>query len=113
MTLRFTAGGPEARRALTAWRFLAPPAPLVFLNRATLHDAQRGRCYLCLDFFGHDAPGRRKMSRDHVFPKISGGGSWANILLAHRDCNERKSGRWPTPCEVLYLAALYTPRRRR
>jgi hypothetical protein len=82
------------------------------LSRHAIFHRQRHACYLCAQAFAHralefhgghpDAP-----SRDHVFPRGRGGLAEANILLAHKRCNQRKGDRWPHPCEVIYLAAIY------
>lgn len=105
---------PAAKRSLDAWR-IATRGLLdmaAHLSRGMIFHRQRHACYLCakpfvhraLDYHGGhpDAP-----SRDHVFPRGCGGLSEANILLAHKRCNQRKGDRWPHPCEVIYLAAIY------
>ncbi len=112
MTLRAYAGGTAERRALEAWRF-ASAGDIIghILDIPALHTRQRGRCYLCIVAFvrGQRSKEPKGWSRDHVFPRAVGGGRPANVLLAHRDCNEDKAHRWPTPCEVIYLAAVYAP----
>jgi 5-methylcytosine-specific restriction endonuclease McrA len=113
MTIRYFAGGATEQRALMAWRVLvdAEIHNLTSLGYQQIHDRQHGRCYLCLGAFVHERgpSARLARSRDHVFPRTAGGGGLANILLAHRVCNERKGNRWPTPCEVLFLASVYLP----
>lgn len=120
MTLTF-APSIEARRALAAWRLAAPLGAFRPLSVGELIQRQRNRCYLC----GYDmrrpqatTHGRLARSRDHVFPKAEGGRRDSNVLLAHRSCNSIKADRWPTPCEVIFLAAIYAspcarPSRRR
>jgi hypothetical protein len=104
----------SAQRSLDAWR-IATRGLLdmaMHLSRHAIFHRQRHACYLCAQAFAHralefhgghpDAP-----SRDHVFPRGRGGLAEANILLAHKRCNQRKGDRWPHPCEVIYLAAIY------
>ncbi len=60
---------------------------------------QGGRCYICGERFSlrrfgalhRDAP-----TADHVIPKVRGGGRHANILAAHRRCNEARGSAAPT-----------------
>lgn len=112
MTVR-AAPSIDAARALAAWRIASglglklPPG----IPKAELQRRQRRACYLCSLAFGENGRGRSPMgcTRDHVFPKHQGGTGNANILLAHKLCNERKANRWPRPCEVLFLASVYAP----
>lgn len=75
---------------------------------------QGRRCYLCTgDLTDQMTPGHKGTpldpafrTRDHVMPRILGGTHWRNVLLSCVDCNSRKSGRLPTPCELIYLAAI-------
>ena len=113
MTARF-GFDPAATNALEAWRIATGAAfdMAVNLSRKALFHRQDRACFLCGCGFAHramdlhgahaDAP-----SRDHVFPRAAGGRAEANILLAHKPCNIRKGSRWPHPCEVIYLAAIY------
>ena len=56
---------------------------------------QGGRCFYC------DEPVGTKATFDHVIPLAYGGADeTANIVLAHRRCNQRKGDRLPTPEEV-------------
>jgi hypothetical protein len=102
--------GPSvpAQRALAAWR-IASSGGFMLLDRPALIRRQRGRCYLCTTPLANATIPKklRAMSRDHVFPKSRGAGTAANYLLAHMGCNSRKSDRWPYPCEVIFLAAIY------
>lgn len=104
-----------AQRALDTWRIvttgLVQMAPL--LPRDVLFLRQGERCYLCATTF-RGATGRvvrgdtnASISRDHVFPRSGNGGTVSNLLLAHKRCNGSKGDRWPYPCEVIYLAAIY------
>ncbi len=116
MTLRFHAGGPPEQRALAAWTIAAGDQRLFVpaLGKQVLHERQNQRCYLCAEprrMILHVPRGGVHMperaTRDHVFPQRAGGGAFMNILLAHGDCNVRKGGRWPYPCEVIFLASIY------
>lgn len=108
MTIRLYADGDPERRALEAWR-VASDGTYKLLDLHTLHRLQRGVCYLCIVRFKAGPRSREPMgwSRDHVFPQNAGGGALSNLLLAHRLCNTDKAKRWPTPCEVIYLAGIY------
>lgn len=109
MTIRAYVGGIAEKRALLAWRYAGAGAYHV-LDRAHLHARQRSLCYLCVERFsrtGKNGTNPLARSNDHVFPRAAGGGREANVLLAHRSCNEAKADRWPFPCEVIYLAAVY------
>ncbi|WP_448190770.1 HNH endonuclease [Azospirillum sp. sgz301742] len=56
---------------------------------------QGGRCFYCGEPVGANA------TFDHVIPQAYGGADVAaNIVLAHRRCNQAKSDRLPTPEEV-------------
>lgn len=95
-------------RALAAWRCAWDGTMLVAYHRYALYMKQRGRCYLCIKpMRGADGPRDLWVSRDHVFPQAVGGHAESNILLAHRKCNHEKDARWPTPCEVIFLAGIY------
>lgn len=120
MTLRVRALGsggilgaepyPAEERALAAWT-CAADGHFLKLSEPELSERQDALCYLCLLPFDPEVVGRghleRVSSEDHVFPRAAGGRDYSNILLAHRDCNTVKSHRWPYPCEVIYLAAIY------
>lgn len=74
----------------------------------TLMSLQGGNCYLCIRPLGHPGANHRESAtRDHVFPQKAGAKAKQNILMAHGKCNVRKGGRWPYPCEVIYLASIY------
>lgn len=64
-----------------------------------LYDAQKGRCFLC----GHPFLDNDWATDEHVKPQHLGGRRGGNILLAHGNCNRKKGGRPPLPCEVIYL----------
>lgn len=69
---------------------------------ARLRKHQGGDCYLCAKPLHAD-----EQSQDHVIPQASGvGPGHRNKLAAHKDCNVAKGSRWPTPCELLFLAAV-------
>lgn len=56
---------------------------------------QGGRCFYCGEPVG------AKATFDHVIPQAYGGADMAaNIVLAHRRCNQAKGDRLPTPEEV-------------
>lgn len=63
-------------------------------------EIQRGRCYLCQEAFGRHRP----PTVEHVTPKVLGGRTYRNILLACHPCNSAKADRLPTPAELAYLA---------
>ncbi|WP_370552388.1 MULTISPECIES: HNH endonuclease [unclassified Conexibacter] len=51
----------------------------------------RGICWLCQLPVDPWAPGKRRPSRDHVWPRSLGGTNrQANLRLAHADCNARR-----------------------
>lgn len=57
--------------------------------------AQGGRCFLCGEPVGAAA------TFDHLIPLAYGGiDAPANVVLAHRRCNQRKGDRLPTAEEV-------------
>lgn len=101
---------PSEERAMAAWR-AASDGHFIRYREAHLLAAQAGVCYLCAETFDLEPVGRctnlRAHSEDHVFPRVTGGRGYSNILYAHRDCNSTKGPRWPYPCEVIYLAAVY------
>lgn len=112
MTVRVYAGGAPERRALEAWRNVSGGARRFTECRwPILLRKQRKRCYLCgepMDLSNHGR-GRNLLAwtYEHVFPRAAGGRDLSNILLAHRSCNDVKHSRWPYPCEVIYLFAVY------
>lgn len=56
---------------------------------------QGGRCFLC----GEPVGG--KATFDHLIPQAYGGANEpANVVLAHRRCNQTKGDRLPTPDEL-------------
>lgn len=56
---------------------------------------QGGRCFLC----GEPVGG--KATFDHLIPQAYGGADEpANVVLAHRRCNQTKGDRLPTPDEL-------------
>lgn len=63
---------------------------------ASLMDVQQGgRCFFCGEPVG------AKVTFDHLIPQAYGGeDEAANVVLAHRRCNQRKSDRLPTPDEL-------------
>jgi 5-methylcytosine-specific restriction endonuclease McrA len=49
-----------------------------------------------------------RVTRDHVFPVASTGkGLINNVVLAHRQCNEKKGSRQPTEREIEKTKELY------
>lgn len=112
MTIRVCAGGPPEHRALEAWRILTQGAHRFrTIVPQLLMRLQRHRCYLCLEPMDLSVELRSRnplgWTWEHVFPRAVGGGERSNALLAHRLCNDAKSHRWPYPCEVVYLFAMY------
>lgn len=77
-----------------------PPVNLA-LDNPTLFHLQGKRCFLC----GHKM--KRGLTREHVWPKVSGGREAGNVLLAHLFCNAKKADRMPSACELLYRDAIY------
>lgn len=73
--------------------------------------AQEGRCITCfrgislLDSKGRvrhmNSPARP--SFDHVHCHARGGRRAGNLLVAHKKCNQKKSDRPPTGCELVWL----------
>lgn len=63
---------------------------------ATLMDIlQGGRCFYC------GGPIGAKATFDHLIPQAYGGADEpANVVLAHRRCNQRKADRLPSPEEL-------------
>jgi hypothetical protein len=103
-----------AQRALDAWRIVTCDmiGMAVNLSKSQIFHRQDHGCYLCDDRFARGAlelhgSNSGAPSRDHVFPRVQGGRADANILLAHKSCNNLKGDRWPYPCEVIYLASIY------
>lgn len=69
------------------------------LNGTRLNEVQRGICGIC-----GQPVGRQSRSVDHVVPISKGGYSGlGNLVMAHKSCNGKKSGRWPTGCECIFL----------
>ena len=61
---------------------------------------QGGRCFYCGE------PAGAKATFDHLIPRAYGGADDpANIVLAHRRCNQRKGDRLPTTEEIERLVA--------
>ena len=78
-----------------------PPIPM-------LRQRQHDNCYLCSRPLGKRSGTMGDAStRDHVFPQCAGATGNRNILLAHACCNGRKGNRFPRPCELIFLAAVY------
>lgn len=69
--------------------------------------AQDGRCGVCGRplVWVSDLNGPMRTTIEHVIPQVRGGPRHGNIVKAHRRCNEDKGDRWPTGCEILFLAA--------
>lgn len=69
---------------------------------ARLMDVQQGgRCFFC------DGPVGEKATFDHLIPQAYGGiDDPANVVLAHRRCNQRKADRLPTHEELDRFFAL-------
>lgn len=72
--------------------------PLVLLVAA-----QGGRCFYCGEAFSK----KRKVSRDHLFPRAMGFDLSGNKVAAHVPCNAKKGDRMPTPEEVDRATAVY------
>lgn len=67
-----------------------------------LYDACEGLCGICRKQVGGLT--HKKLSADHVVPRKRGGfDGLGNLFIAHKSCNERKGGRWPTGCECITL----------
>lgn len=61
---------------------------------------QGGRCFYCGEPIG------AKATFDHLIPQAYGGADEpANVVLAHRRCNQKKGDRLPTPEEIERLIA--------
>jgi 5-methylcytosine-specific restriction endonuclease McrA len=72
-------------------------------QRDILYEAQGGLCGLC----GEVMKAGLKHSLDHVIPRFLGGpDALGNLLLAHGECNGRKSNDAPTGCECVWLLAV-------
>ena len=102
--------GVERRRALQAWHIASAGEKPHDRHVVPLFEKQDGRCYICRRRLlpRHTSPrDPDSRTRDHVFPRAGGGKGHTNILLAHRRCNSDKDDRWPFPCEVIFLAAVY------
>lgn len=57
--------------------------------------SQGGRCFYCGEALG------AKATFDHLIPQAYGGADEpANVVLAHRRCNQMKGDRLPTPEEI-------------
>lgn len=68
--------------------------------RTDLLRVQRGHCGLC----GLPIEHPLDVTRDHVIPLAAGGAnSMGNFLASHWRCNNQKSDRPPTGCEILML----------
>lgn len=66
---------------------------------------QRKRCYICGTKMHGGKLNPYQATRDHVTPVSKGGKDHANVLLAHRRCNDLKANRLPRPCELIFLAS--------
>lgn len=78
------------------------------IRMAAFEEAQGGVCGLCGERFvppnrEHEVRWGLRRSFDHVEPKGAGGPDRGNLLLAHQGCNNKKGGRPPTGCELIWL----------
>lgn len=70
--------------------------------------AQRGLCFYCLRPMSLSRNnGAVSYTKDHFIPKIKGGKTNGNIVLAHKVCNNRKGRRYPTVDERVRFSELY------
>ena len=67
--------------------------------------AQRGLCGVCFRPMETKVSGGSEPTIDHVMPQASGGHANGNRVLAHRGRNHAKGDRWPTGCQIVFLAA--------
>lgn len=90
---------------------MSTPFEKTFLGR--LYEAQRGGCFYCLRPMDRRAwePGRAEGSgwtRDHVYPKSGSGKQYGfNVVLACRNCNNKKGSREPTRRETDLAREIY------
>jgi len=62
-------------------------------------------CAYCGELFD-----RRKLTRDHIFPRARGGrDTWTNVVAACRACNMRKACRTPEEARMPLLYVPYEP----
>lgn len=86
------------RMRVRSLRFTCPAG----IIRQTLINAQGRLCGIC-----GERMTCRQATIDHVRPKGRGGPDrFGNIVAAHAVCNERKSGRKPHGCELIWLDAV-------
>lgn len=64
-----------------------------------LYAFQGGKCGVC----GQSLGGAKYLTLDHVFPRRWQFGNVGNMVVAHHTCNQRKGGREPTGCEIIWL----------
>ena len=83
----------QKERRIARWTVHEQIGTAVFLR------AQRRICYLC----GNVIHLNDAKSIDHVFPLSISHLNIGNLLIAHRECDQRKGQRQPTPCEVIFL----------
>jgi CRISPR/Cas system Type II protein with McrA/HNH and RuvC-like nuclease domain len=82
-------------------------------NRVLVYEKQDKRCLFCNKHMKHpnDLTPNSTCDTDptveHVFPASAGYSHVKNWVLTCRECNERKSDRFPTPCELLAVEVFY------
>lgn len=64
--------------------------------------AQNQQCFYC-----HKHMALSSITKDHLFPKSHGFHLRGNLVLAHRECNQLKANRYPTPAEIMRWVALH------
>jgi 5-methylcytosine-specific restriction endonuclease McrA len=83
--------------------FVRPPVPRTSRRAVIANDlleASGGMCCICGLRIYHGAA-----TIDHVHPWARGGRNRGNRVPAHYACNQRKSDRLPTGCELIWLAS--------
>lgn len=81
------------------WNFV--PA----LNNRLLFRRDGHLCMYCGEHFDDHS-----LTRDHIVPKIQGGGdTWTNVVASCSRCNHRKGGRTPDQAAMQLLAIPFEP----
>lgn len=76
-------------------------------DKEKLYELQNGLCWLCWQPIDLKAHGERRASIDHYIPRSKGGkNTWANKLLAHADCNSKRSDKKAQMSRDLALSLL-------
>lgn len=101
----------EAARVAYLESLVGPmPPPMDHLQRTAsprmlLNIAQDQLCGICGKHLYVGS--RQPVTDEHVIPRSRGGRVVdGNKVLAHNRCNNLKGDRWPTGCEVIFLAAV-------